>query len=161
MKFKIRHEKMSLVLALIAAFLLLDAIVVYCIMHDQTLGLLCALILMCIDIFLFILAQTVRTEIVISDDMITVRHLFRKTKIAVNKISDLRIERYNRMRRRFYREQRMRMTIVNCSGKKTVLNDTAMVSYGSSGLLSQARDALPDEDVTLYKVYRIIQDMLR
>ena len=159
MVFRIRHENFCLLMAMIAAFLLLIVVACVCIVHEQTLVLICTLILLCGIMILFALVQTVRTKIVVSDDAVVIRHLLIRKKIAMDEIRDVRIERYSRLHKVAYREQRMRMVITTDRDKKTVLTDKAMAGIGKTGLLHIGSDVLPDDAVPLYQAYRFIVSM--
>jgi len=85
-----------------------------------------------------------------------IKHLFTKKTIALSDINDVYTERYKRHHKNHYIEKRMRMVITLSNGRKIILTDTAMESAGGSGLLLRSSKELPDEEVTLYKVYQII-----
>ncbi|MBR5723231.1 MAG: hypothetical protein IKX57_06330 [Oscillospiraceae bacterium] len=157
MTFRIRHEKISTVLILIAVFSLFCTLSFVFVVLEMTLGLICSVILMLVTIVLFILEQTVRTVVTVEDDAVTVRQICCKKRIAVHEISDIRTERYIRMRKRFFKEQRMRMVITLTNGKNIVLTDSAMADFG--GVLLRESTALPDEEVPLYRAYQAIEAM--
>ncbi len=157
MTFRIRHEKISTVIILIAVFLFFCSLSFVFIVREMTIGLICSVILMLITIVLFILEQTVRTVIAVENGAVTVRQICCKRRIAVDEISDIRTERYIRMRKRFFKEQRMRMVITLTNGKNIVLTDSAMAAVG--GVLLHESAALPDEEVPLYRAYQAIAAM--
>jgi hypothetical protein len=52
------------------------------------------------------------------------------------------------------------MTIKLKGGKKTTLSDTAGAIKGVTGFLLSTPEELPDEDVSLYKIYQEIKARL-
>ena len=156
MVFRIKHEKMSFLMLLIGLFILLCALSVFFIMSEMTFLYICTIILMCVVIALFFIEQIVRTVVTIEDDTLHIKHLFTKKTIALSDINDVYTERYKRHHKNHYIEKRMRMVITLSNGRKIILTDTAMESVGASGLMLRSSKELPDEEVTLYKVYQII-----
>ena len=156
---RIRHERLSIALTLIAVFQLLCILAFVFLVKDMLPGAICTLILLLVTIILFVLEQTVKTAVAVEEDAVTVRHLFLKKRIEVSEIRDVRLERYTRSHKNHYKEQRLRMTVSGVSGQKIVLTDSAMAERG--GIQFSRYAVLPDEEVPLYEIYQRIQEMLR
>lgn len=159
MTFRIRHEKISILLPLLFAFLLLSAFSFFCLVHDLHLGFIVILILQIAVIVLFTVENFFKTEIAVTDTDVTVRRLYSVKHFALSEIADMQIERYIRRRRRSVTENRMRLKVLLTDNRTIVLNDSAEPQRGLAGALLGSVDALPDEEVALYQAYLYIQSM--
>lgn len=160
MSFKIRNEKASSALLFIATFLLLLTVTYYAVIRGMHLLVICSTALECVCMLFFSVAQLIRTVVTINDDNITIKHLFFSKTIPFSDISDVQVERYKRRHRNGYIEQRMRMRLFLANGKKLVLNDTAMDNNGALSQLLRSSRVLPDEDVTIYKIFQAISEKI-
>lgn len=156
MAFKIKHEKLSILIFLIVSFLLLSVLSFFSVVEEKYLFLFFSLILQLLLIFLFIIEQTTRTVIYVDDETVTIKHLFVKKRLDIRQISNIQTERYKRRHKNHFKECRMRMTISLNNGKKVMLNDTAMKGIGTIGVLTLSSAELPDEEIELYKAYQFM-----
>lgn len=156
MTFKIKHEKISILILLIFSFLLLSVLSFDFVVKEKYLLLFFSLILQLLLIVMFIIEQTTRTIINVDDEKVTIKHLFVKKRLDIKQISNIQTERYKRMHKNHFKECRMRMTIRLYNGQKVVLNDTAMKGMGTIGVLTLNSNELPDEEIELYKAYQSI-----
>ncbi|MDD5947591.1 MAG: hypothetical protein PUC41_07350 [Oscillospiraceae bacterium] len=161
MEFRIRHEKLSAVIMIILLFVLIAGLTMALIIMDLPEQYwLWGFVLQFVVIIVFAVVQSTSTVITIEDGTVQIRHLFAKRMFHIAEISDLQISHYKRWHKNHYIEQRMRLTIRFGDKKDVVLNDTAMVHTPVFGILATRNDVLPDEDVTLYQVYQIIQSQM-
>ena len=157
MTFWIRHEKFSILVPLILAFLLLTCLSCVCLVRDMIFWLIVILILQIAVITLFTVENYLKTEITVTDADVTIRRLYSVKQFAVSEIADMQIERYTKYRRCSVTEHRMRMRVRLTDGRTVVLNDSAAPQRGLVRVLLNSGDALPDEDVALYQAYLMIQ----
>lgn len=158
MKFKIRHEQKWIIIAIFIALFLVFRLSFF--LGFTIWMLLVDIAVLIISMLLFFAEQIVGTSVLVEEDMITIKYLLNKRKIAVSEISNLNIESYKRMRRRgggaFYEDYRMRMTITLYDGKRFILTDSAM----KSGFALVNPEKLPDSDVPLYMAYTVINSLI-
>lgn len=162
MEFRIRHEKITTVVLLISAFVIMCGLIMAFIMMDiPDLYLLLGFLLLLVIIIVFVVFQTKSTVIKIEDRTITINYVFAKKTINIDEISNIEISRYKRWHKNHYIEKRMRMTIGLYDKKSIVLNDTAMAHTEVLGILSDRNSELPDEEVTIYQAYQMIKSQMR
>ncbi|MBQ6181446.1 MAG: hypothetical protein IJK31_07135 [Ruminococcus sp.] len=160
MSFKIRHEtKWIIFLALISVVLLFLAIVLS-VLKMSLWMLWTAIAAVTLSMILYFAEQAVGTSITVEENFVIVKRLFGKKIIAVSEINAVDIKNYERVRKRAgaaaYTEYRMRMTIVLSNGDNIVLTDNATKLDGTKGFVLGIRERAQDEDVELYRAYKII-----
>jgi hypothetical protein len=157
MIFKIKHEKLSLLIGLIVLFIVLCALSGVLAANDKMQWVIYLTVVQLIVFTVFVIEQIAGTFVAVEDRAITIKRLFTKKTIAYDEMSDVQIERYKRMHKNHQVEYRMRMKIYLANNKKVVLTDTAMEG---NGLLLRSSRELPDDETELYKVYQAIMSKL-
>jgi len=157
MTFKIKHEKkLVMIIGLISVLLFFvlgffaDKIPLWILKTDIAIAV--------VSFILYFIGQAVGTFIVIENNIVTIKYLFGRKRISVEKIRNVDIESYHRHRRgnSNYTEYRMRMTITLSDGKEIVLSDKAT----KSGFTFGVPEKLPDSEVPLYMAYTVIRSLI-
>lgn len=104
-----------------------------------------------------------RTTILVTDDTVTIKHLFLRRKILVKDIVSVNIDTIERYRRKPepHHEFKKKMTISSLSGKKVVLYDDASEINGLTGFITGERDLRADCDIPLCQAYEQIMGLIR
>ena len=158
MDYKIKHENKIIIFIELIAFLILIIMIFFA----SSLPLWSFFLVIAVMIaypFVYLTERAVGTSVIIRDDDMIIKYPIGKKTIAFDEIADVQIKRYKR-RRHHHEDYRMRMTIKLKSGKKTTLSDTAGAIKGVTGFLLSTPEELPDEDVSLYKIYQEIKARL-
>lgn len=158
MEYKIKHENKIIIIIELIALLILIIMIFFA----SALPLWSFFLVIAVMIaypFIYLIERAVGTSVIIRDDEMIIKYLIGKKKITFDEVADVQIKKYKRQRHH-HEDYRMRMTINLKSGKKTTLSDTAGAIKGVTGFLLSTPEELPDEDVTLYKIYQEIKSRL-